>query len=171
MRSGMIAAAMGLALGFAGAAAADVQFPEQAKISADPKTVKEFEKFYEDIEKALKAKDLDAIMDFYADDYLHHGITNRQLRFMWLEVFSEFSDLYSVHVFTKITVHGNDAILVCTGGLFGIEDGRSDYTTVDQWVNVDHWLTKVGGRWKMIGGATNQSVRRRGGTMERHPFF
>ncbi len=115
-------------------------------MNADEKTLREFTAFYDKIEEAMAAEDIDRIMDFYAEDYLHHGITKKQLKFMWLEVFGNFSDLYSVHVFTKITVHGNDAILVCTGGLFGIEDGRSDYTTVDQWVTQNHWLTKVGGK-------------------------
>ena len=37
-----------------------------------------------------------------------------------LAEFSAFSNLYSVHIFTEITIHGDDAILVCTGGLFGV---------------------------------------------------
>jgi hypothetical protein len=90
---------------------------------------------------------------------------------MWLEVFGDFADLYSVHVFTKITVHGDDAILVCTGGLFGIAKEGEDYTTVDQWVTQNHWLTRVDGEWKMIGGATLQAPRKRGGRLELHPFF
>ena len=74
-------------------------------------------------------------------------------------------------MFTKITVAGSDAILVCTGGLFGIARKGDDYTTVDQWVAQPHWVTKEAGKWKMIGGATHGSPRRRGGRMELHPFF
>lgn len=111
-------------------AAAEIQYPKPAKLNADEKTLKEFSAFYDQIEEALKEEDLDKIMTFYADDYLHHGITKKQLRFMWLEIFSNFSDLYSVHAFTKIDVHGDDAILVCTGALFGIAKAGDDYTTV-----------------------------------------
>ena len=171
MRSALIAAAICLSLAFTGPAAGEIQMPEAAKTNADARTTAEFEKFYEEIEAALKAKDLDKLISFYADDYQHHGITKKQLRFMWLEVLSEFSDLYSVHVFTRITVQGDDAILVCTGGLFGIEEGNTDYTTVDQWVKLNHWLTKVDGKWKMIGGATRSSPRGRGSASESHPFF
>jgi len=152
-------------------AQAEIQFPKAAKTNADEKTLAEFRAFYDEIEKALKEEDAGKIMSFYADDYLHHGITKKQLKFMWLEVFGAFSDLYSVHIFTEITIHGDDAILVCTGGLFGIAKGNKDYTTVDQWVTQNHWLTKVGGKWKMIGGATHFAPRKRGSRLELHPFF
>ena len=153
------------------AAQAELQFPKAAKTNADEKTLAEFSAFYDEIEKALKEEDVGKIMLFYADDYLHHGITKKQLKFMWLEVFGAFSDLYSVHIFTEITIHGDDAILVCTGGLFGVAKGNKDYTTVDQWVTQNHWLTKVGGKWKMIGGATHFAPRKRGSRLELHPFF
>jgi hypothetical protein len=34
-----------------------------------------------------------------------------------------------------------------------------------------NWLTKVGGEWKMIGGATRQEPRKIGKKLELHPFF
>ncbi len=170
-RGGVFALALAIASGAACTAVADVQFPEASQTNASEAATAEFEAFYESIERALQTKDLDAIMNFYADDYLHHGITKKQLRFMCLEVFRDFTDLYSVHLFTKITVDRNDAILECTGGLFGIEPGHTDYTTVDQRVTLDHWLTGQDGEWKMVGGATHQSVRRRGAALELHPFF
>lgn len=157
--------------GYVPAADAQTQFPKPSKTNADEKTLEEFRVFYDRIEKALQEKDIGKIMTFYADDYLHHGITKKQLKFMWLEVFGSFADLYSVHVFTKITVHGDDAILVCTGGLFGIAKEGEDYTTVDQWVTQNHWITRVDGEWKMIGGATHQAPRKRGARLELHPFF
>jgi ketosteroid isomerase-like protein len=152
-------------------ATAEVQFPKAGQSNADEKTIAEFQAFYDRIEEALKAEDIDRLMSFYAEDYLHHGITKKQLKFMWLEILSTYADLYSVHVFTKITVAGNDAILVCTGALFGIETEGGDYQTVDRWVTQNHWLTKVGGDWKMIGGAAHQGPAGRGGKLELHPLF
>lgn len=153
-------------------AVADVQFPRAAKTNADEGTVREFEDFYEQIEAALTSEDIDRIMSFYAEDYLHHGITKKQLKFMWLEIFSEFSDLYSVHIFTRVDVHGGDAILVCTGALLGIPPEGGDYLTVDRWVSQNHWLTKVDGQWRMIGGATHESPISRGSRkLELHPLF
>jgi ketosteroid isomerase-like protein len=153
-------------------AVADVQFPKAEKTNADENVVQEFEAFYDQIEAALASEDIDRIMSFYAEDYLHHGITKKQLKFMWLEIFSEFSDLYSVHIFTRVDVHGGDAILVCTGALLGIPPEGGDYQTVDRWVSQNHWLTKVDGQWRMIGGATHESPAARGSRkLELHPLF
>ncbi len=157
--------------GGASAAEARIQFPPANKVTANQKTLDEFSTFYEKIEDALEKEDIDRIMDFYAEDYFHQGITKKQLKFMWLEVFGDFKDLYSVHVFAKITVAGNDAILVCTGGLFGVPNAGGDYTTVDQWVTLPHWVTKVDGKWRIIGGATQKSPYKKGGKAETHPFF
>ncbi len=61
---------------------ADIQFPKPNKIDTDEKTLEEFGVFYDEIEAALKEEDIDKIMSFYHDEYLHHGITKKQLRFM-----------------------------------------------------------------------------------------
>ena len=164
-----------LALGLAGQlprAEAEIQFAKPDRINTDAATLKEFEEFYTRIEAALGAEDLGRMMSFYAEDYLHRGITKKQLKFMWLEIFGEYSDLYSVHIFSRIDVHGDDAILVCTGALLGVPLEGGDYEAVDRWVNQDHWLTKVGGKWQMIGGATHEVPTKPGSRrLELHPLF
>ncbi len=175
MRLKAVAAALIVALiavsGLGSRAAAEIQLPRAAKINADDKTLEEFQAFYDRIEEALQMKDIDKMMSFYAEDYLFHGITKKQLKFMWLEIFSAFTDLYSVHVFTKIDVHGGDAILICTGALFGIAEEGADYQTVDRWVTFPHWITKVAGQWKMIGGATHKAAGGTGSNFDLHPLF
>lgn len=166
----LISFALSTAALFSGSVWADMQLPRPGKINADAKAVKDLGTFYEEIEKALRSKDIDKIMSFYAKDYLHHGITKKQLRFMWLEIFTKFEELYSVHVFSKIEVHGSDAILICTGALFGVENKGDDYQTVDRWVIQPHWLTRVDGEWKIIGGATHQAERGKG-KLALHPLF
>ena len=163
---------LALVVGYPPGAGAEIQFPKPGKTDAAPATLTEFEGFYAQIEAALAAEDIDRMMGFYAEDYLHHGITKKQLKFMWLEIFGEFSELYSVHIFSRIDVHGSDAILVCTGALLGVPPEGGDYQAVDRWVNVNHWLTKVGGAWKMIGGATQETPARPGSRrLELHPLF
>ncbi|MFQ5567199.1 MAG: hypothetical protein ACE5EU_12670 [Paracoccaceae bacterium] len=170
--SAVLAALLAAMICTGSGAVADVQFPKAGKTNADADTVQEFADFYEQIEMALADEDIDRIMSFYAEDYLHHGITKKQLKFMWLEIFSEFSGLYSVHIFSRIDVHGGDAILVCTGALLGMPPEGGDYQTVDRWVSHNHWLTKVDGEWKMIGGATHESPTERGSRqLELHPLF
>jgi len=176
MRSGMLTTILLLLLamttGPVSTATAEIQLSRPDRTNADAMTLQEFEAFYEEIEKALAAEDIDRMMSFYAEDYLHHGITKKQLKFMWLEIFSEYSDLYSVHIFSRIDAHGHDSILVCTGALLGIPEGGSDYEAVDRWVSQNHWLTKVDGNWKMIGGATHERAATKGsGALELHPLF
>ena len=96
--------------------------------------------------------------------------TKKQLKFMWLEIFSNYDELYSVHIFTKVDAHGADALLLCTGGLFGIAEPGEDYQAIDRWANQNHWVTKIDGEWKMIGGATHQAAKK-GSKMELHPLF
>lgn len=152
-------------------AIAEIQLPKPSKTNADPVTMDEFAAFYANVEEALTTKDLDRLMSFYAKDYFHYGITKKQLRFMWLEIFANYEELYSVHVFSKIDVNGDDAILVCTGALLGMPEPDADYEAVDRWVNHNHWLTRIDGKWKMIGGATHHSTAGKGGPLEIHPLF
>ena len=169
----VLLASLMLYFGDVAGTAADIQLPKPDRTNADQATLDEFAAFYDGMEQALEAEDIDRIMTFYADDYLHHGITEKQLRFMWLEIFGEFEDLYSVHVFSRIDVHGSDAIFACTGALLGVPNGGKEYEAVDQWVNQNHWLTKVDGKWKIIGGAAKEAATatRRGRMMELHPLF
>lgn len=148
-----------------------VHLPPLEKMQVDKKAMNELMDFYDQIEVALHAEDNETLMTFYSEDYLHHGITRRQLRFMWLEIFNNFDKLYSAHIFTKIDLSGKDFIITCTGGLFGIPQGSKtgDYETVDSWSDVNHWLTRIDGEWKMVGGGTHSQPGALG--LKLHPLF
>lgn len=152
------------------AALAEIQIPASAKVIADVASVNKLKTFYTEIEKALAAEDIDKLMSFYAENYLHRGITKRQLRFMWLEIFNDYDELYSIHAFNRILVDGGDAILGCTGALMGIDKPGNPYSAVDRWVDTNHWITMVDGKWKMVGGATHKGAtfKKSGDT---HPLF
>lgn len=151
-------------------ALAEIQIPESATITTNEATLKELEVFYEEIEKALADEDIDKLMSFYAEDYLHRGITKRQLRFMWLEIFNTYQELYSIHAFSRIHVNGPDGILGCSGALLGVKKAGDEYSAVDRWVDTNHWVTKINGEWKMVGGASHK-----GATFKKadntHPLF
>ena len=83
-----------------------VNWPPLDKLKADKKTVKELTTFYKEMEAALHNEDIESLMSFYTDDYLHHGITKRELRFMWLEILNNYDDLYSSHILTKVDQSG-----------------------------------------------------------------
>lgn len=155
----------------AGGAKAEYQLPSQEDIVANAEALQSLEKFYDDMEAALKAEDIDKIMSFYAKDYLHLGITRTQLRFMWLEIFNTYNDLYSIHAFSRIDVNRADAILNCTGALMGIEKQGHDYQAIDRWIMQNHWITRIGKEWKIVGGASHQGATIKESAQESHPLF
>ena len=123
------------------------------------------------METALKDEDIDKIMSFYSKDYLHRGINKNQLRFMWLEIFNTYKDLYSIHAFTRIDVNNNDAILNCTGALMGISKNEKDYEAIDRWIMQNHWISRIGNEWKIVGGATHSGATFKQSTQDAHPLF
>lgn len=152
-------------------AKAEIQLPEEEKIVANYQAMQQFRAFYDEVEAALKAEDINRIMALYADDYLHQGITKRQLRFMWLEIFNAYDELYSIHAFSKINVTGADAILNCTGALLGVEKKGEEYQAVDRWIMLNHWLTRINGKWKMVGGASHTGATLKEAKDDSHPLF
>jgi ketosteroid isomerase-like protein len=152
-------------------ARANIQLPDADQIVANYEAMQELRTFYDEVEAALKTEDIGRIMALYADDYLHQGITKRQLRFMWLEIFNAYDDLYSIHAFSNIHVTGEDAILNCTGALMGIETGQKDFIAVDRWIMLNHWLTRINGKWKMVGGASHTGATLKESKDDSHPLF
>ena len=152
-------------------AGSSVNLPPLEKMQVNKKALNELMDFYEQIEVALHAEDIETLMTFYAEDYLHHGITRRQLRFMWLEIFNNFDKLYSAHIFTKVDLSGKDFIMTCTGGLFGIPHGSTtgEFETIGSWSKVNHWLSKMRGEWKIVGGGSFIKTIALG--EELHPLF
>ncbi len=140
----------------------NVNWPSLDKLNADKKTLEEISVFYEKMTAALNNEEIESMMSIYADDYLQHGITNRELRFMWQEIFKNYDSLYASHILTKVDQSGSgrDVILKSTGGLFGISHGSTtgDFETVDSWAMVNHWMYKISGEWKLVGGAAHKKM-------------
>jgi hypothetical protein len=99
-------------------------------------------------------------MTFYADDYFHQGITKSQIRNLWVNIFANFDSLNSAHIFSTVKVRENEAAVTCTGSLLGIPKDSKDkaYVSVDQWVNMKHYLSKKSGSWKIVGGGSHWQV-------------
>ncbi|MBI5344674.1 MAG: hypothetical protein HZB83_04965 [Deltaproteobacteria bacterium] len=157
-----------------------VQFPLSEDIKAGKESLKEIETLYAKVEEALMKKDVDGIMNFYANDYFHRGITKQQLRGLWSDIFAKFDKLNSIHIFTDISVRDNEAAIVCTGTLFGVPKGSKDgkHVSVDRWTNQSHYLSRTGGSWQIVGGASHWMTETKvnpGGAVEYqlefHPLF
>ncbi len=161
-------------------AKARIQLPPQDKITASPENMKEIEAMYDGLEDALAKKDIDAIMSFYAEDYDYQHANSPQLRYLWSEQLAKFDAIYSVHNFSEINVQGTEAAIVCTGVLFGLPKGATDYVVLDSWQTQPHFLTKKSGAWKIAGGATHWVTEKKvlpgekkkeTVSLQFHPFF
>jgi len=142
---------------------AHVQLPPNAAAMADQKDVDSIVAMYGKIEEALAKEDIDAIMAFYADDYAHQGITKSVIRNLWSSIFANFDNLNSTHAFSAVKVAGDEARVTCTGTLLGMPKGSKDQkvVAVDRWESIDHFLTKKGGSWKIVGGASHWLIEPR----------
>lgn len=159
---GIIAVAAGVVLASGGAfdAKAHVQMPPSDVIKASQADAESIVAAYGKIEEALAKEDIDTIMTFYADDYFHQGITKGMIRNLWSNIFKTFDNLNTAHVFSAVEVKDNEAIITCTGTLLGIPSDSKDkkYVAVDKWADTDHYLSKKGGSWKIVGGASHWLV-------------
>lgn len=145
---GLVAAFLVLSSAFAPEASGEYRMPKPDRMNVDQLTTRELEDFYTKIKGVSGAEELDRIMHSRADECLYHAIDKRQLRSMWLEIFSDFSDRHTAHMFSEIEVYGDDAILTCTVALLGIPVEGAGYEANDRWLSQNHWLsgTMVSGR-------------------------
>lgn len=126
-------------------------------------------------ESALKKKDLDALMQFYAPAYDYHGLKGSDVRRIWSEVFEHYNSVESLHLFSdiKVTQVNNElrAEVTCTGGLYGIEERTGNRTTLDSWFREAHYLVKEEGVWRFIGNAGEIPTGAPFASAPHHPLF
>ena len=87
----------------------------------DAETLKELLLTFEKGEQAMQARDLDAIMALYSDDYTYHGLKKADVRKIWNQLFEHYKQLESFHTFSVVRMVG-------TGGrrrVHGCRDRRA----------------------------------------------
>jgi hypothetical protein len=150
--------------------------PHSATIQTDKKTEAEILKSFKQAEDAVKHKDIDALMDFYADNYKHRGFTKDSLRTEWKHLFHEYREFSATHVLTRIAVDNQrvppTAQVTCTGSLWGISNDTNDRVNIDSWYNEVHYLTYIDGAWRIRGHAW-EMLNPKDTRLARppHPFF
>lgn len=137
--------------------------------------VKELLASFGKAEAALKQEDLDGLMAFYASTYNYHGLKEPDVRRVWGEVFTHYTALESVHLFSAITVTQTGsqvrAEVTCTGGLYGTEEGTGKRMTLDSWFREVHYLVKEEGRWRFLGNAGEAPSSAPFSSAPHHPMF
>jgi hypothetical protein len=150
--------------------------PHSATVQTDPRTEAAILNSFKQAENALKRKDLDSLMNFYADNYQHTGFTKDRLRTEWERLFQDYRDFSATHVLTRIVVDADrvprTAQVTCTGSLWAIANDTNQRVNIDSWYNEVHYLAYVDGAWRIQGHAW-EVVNPKDTRTARppHPFF
>ena len=150
--------------------------PHSATIQTDPTTEADILNSFKRAENAMRRKDLDALMNFYADNYTHTGFTKDRLKTEWTRLFQDYRDFSTTHVLTRIVVDAErvprTAQATCTGSLWAISNVTNQRVNIDSWYNEIHHLAYVDGAWRIQGHAwevLNPADTRT--ARPPHPFF
>jgi hypothetical protein len=148
--------------------------PSGSVIEVDGATLKAVVGTFEQAEEAIKAHDLDKVMAIYSSQYNYHGLKRDDLRKIWKDLFDEYQEIASTHLFTKMTKvgSGRDAVLevTCTGHLWARSKTSGLYVPIDSWHEEVHYLVLEDGAWR-IRGNVGESPRVLPFGTAPHPLF
>ncbi len=147
---------------------------DAATIRADP-LVKDVLSAFERAERALRARDLVAMMEFYAPSYNYHGLRLPAVERIWSEVFEHYHDLSSTHLFSEMKLIRDGAELrievTCTGGLYGSEVATNKRITLDSWFREVHFLVRDKRGWRFLGNKGDAPTATPFSSSPHHPLF
>ena len=150
-----------------------IDVDDRAVITADDKTVGDILAAFNRAEEALHARDIDALMDMYSRDYTYHDLRKDDVRKIWEDLFSRYSQITSTHVFSQIVAEGREpstAKMTCTGRLWGTSKGSGERVILDSWFFEVHHLLTEAGAWR-VRGLPGESPETLGFPVTPHPFF
>jgi hypothetical protein len=129
--------------------------PSGSVIEVDEATVNTIVGAFEQAEQAIKAHDLEKVMGFYSSQYNYHGLKKDDLRKIWKDLFEEYQEIASTHLFTKMTKvgSGRNAVLevTCTGHLWAKSKTSGLFVPIDSWHEEIHSLVLEDGVWRIRG--------------------
>jgi hypothetical protein len=153
---------------------AKIVVPNGSVIEVDEPTVNAVVTLFERAEQAIKAHDLETVMAVYAAQYNYHGLKKDDIRRVWKDLFDEYGEIASTHLFTKINKvgSGRNAVLevTCTGHLWAVSKTSGLYVPIDSWHEEVHYLVFEEGEWR-IRGNVGESPRVLPFGTAPHPLF
>jgi len=148
--------------------------PSGSVIEVDVATLKTVVGIFEEAEDAIKAHDLQKVMAVYSPHYNYHGLKKDDLRKIWKDLFDEYQEIASTHLFTKMTKvgSGRDTVLevTCTGHLWARSKISGLYVPIDSWHEEVHYLVLEEGVWRVRGNVGESPRVLPFGTAP-HPLF
>ena len=137
------------------------KIPDKYSMEVDPaakqqlgeQTFNEVMMFFHAAEKAIEAKDLEALMSLYSDNYRDGDRDKKFAEQIWRRIFSTFDTMATIHNMKlgKMSADKNMVVFQCSGLLLGAPANKKGFITIDNWNKQDHILVKEAGKWKLIG--------------------
>ncbi len=173
VRTGLIIAAA-MTTTFPAISLALTQILPEAVIEADQQSVMELIGTFDRAQEAIRARDIDGLMELYANNYRYHGLKRDDIRKIWAELFAQYDLIANIHTFSAIKVMktGEDvtAEITCTGAVWANSRETKQRIPIDSWYQEVHRLVKGKDGWRIVGNLGSDQAIRRFGTAP-HPLF
>lgn len=139
----------------------DYQNSDRYTVTIDPaakeqlgeQTYNEVTMFFQAAQKAIIAKDMNALMAKYSDNYRDGDLDKASVEQAWRRIFAKVDGLTTLNnmKLVNISADRNMVVLQSSGLLVGVPDNQRWPVTIDNWNNQDQILVKEAGDWKLIG--------------------
>ncbi|HEU4684843.1 MAG TPA: nuclear transport factor 2 family protein [Nitrospira sp.] len=150
------------------------QILPDAKVEADQQSLTEIIGTFDRAEEAIRARDLNGMMELYAENYQYHGLKRDDVRNIWADLFSQYDLISNIHTFSAIKVlqSGKEATaeITCTGAVWANSRDTKQRIPIDSWHQEVHHLVKSKDGWRIVGNLGGEQTIRRFGTAP-HPLF
>ena len=139
---------------------------------ADDKTVKEILAVFERADQAVKSRDIEGVMAVYSKQYNYHGLKKSDIRKVWMDLFDNYREIESTHLFSRIVSvgPGGSVEITCSGGVRGISKTGNLRVPIDSWYGEVHYMVREDGTWKIRGNLGDTQTVLPFGTAP-HPLF
>ena len=143
---------------------------------ADEHTVKELLAVFERADKAVRNRDLEGVMALYSTNYNYHGLKKADIRKVWKDLFDNYEDIDSTHLFSRISRivsvgPGDNVEITCSGNVQAVSKISRLRVPIDSWYGEVHYMVKEkDGAWKIRGNLGDVQTVLPFGTAP-HPLF
>lgn len=139
---------------------------------ANDKTLKEILAVFERADQAVKNRSVEDVMALYSKQYNYHGLKKSDIRKIWADLFDNYKEIESTHLFSRVVSvgPGESAEITCSGSVRAISKISNLRVPIDSWYGEVHYLVKEEGAWKIRGNVGDVQTVLPFGTAP-HPLF
>ena len=139
---------------------------------ADDKAVKELLAVFARAEQAVKNRDIEGVMALYSTQYNYHGLKQPDIRKIWTNLFDNYKEIESTHLFSRIVAvgPGKSVEITCSGGVRAVSKTGNLRVPIDSWYGEVHYMVREDGAWKIRGNLGDVQTVLPFGTAP-HPLF